>query len=131
MPREVTTSCHNGHEFTAPVIEGAPLQTPHVVCPVCGRERVVPGLVRVPGGVVQGDGATHYAGARLPISRSLPRRDTAKGTPANQHGHQILEYPDGARTNLMGQPIIDGHNAADRESKRTGFTRDDAPPPPD
>lgn len=81
-------------------------------------------LYTVPQAAVKPDVRVRNKGMDLPVSFSLPTRDTSEGTPTTLYGHSVLQYKDGTHTTMEGERIIDTQRAVDVAKAQTGMTRE-------
>lgn len=73
--------------------------------------------------IIKDAGGVRHLGQTLPISRSLPIRDTSEGTPDTESGHDVVRYADGTMTTPEGEFIIKDKEAAKVAGEATGFKR--------
>lgn len=77
----------------------------------------------VPKAIINDAGGVRHKGQTLPLSNTLPERDTSLGTPDRVDGHDVVKYRDGSMTDPSGAWIIRDNSDAKRAEEITGYKR--------
>ena len=76
--------------------------------------------------IVHDAGGVRHKGQTLPLSNTLPERDTSLGKPDKIDGHDVVRYKDGSVTDPSGAWVIRDKADAKRACEITGYTKDNS-----